>query len=470
MKKNTNVRAAYPLAILSLILLCNPNVGVVDVLPDFIACFILARLLSPGVDRAPYFAEARVALMRLGWLNVAKIGGLIIIGYSRMQNAFGNDTSVVVVTVFSVAELMLGIMAARALFNALFGLGERTEMNATIKDTDKVKPSGMPTNTFAFLTVKAAFNVIPNLFLLTKVDENGMISTVSKGYSVVLATSTLLVLICGVAWCVTTLKYLKLIHKEGQFYSSIYGLSDPDNEERIIKKHICARAKAPLTLLVIAVITLIDIKFDNTFGINLAPNFIFGIMSLIAVLKLRKTTKKGLAPAFMLAAAYTVVSFESFIMESKFLYDYGYSALLHDGVAHSVYNAVEVLAVIELVTLSAFAVMLGRLLISFAYTNTALAPSDERYSRTDADFHRSVKRRIVIFVSMIITVGLIRCIAVFSNGHARLILNQQATATVSSALPFMGAVATALVVVLIAFSYVIFSSLKEDVDLKYGGE
>ena len=470
MKKNKNVRAAYPLAILSLILLCNPNIGVVDVLPDFIACFILAGLLSPGVDRAPYFAEARVALMRLGWLNVAKIGGLIVIGYSRMQNAFGNDTSVVVVTVFSVAELMLGIMAARAVFNALFGLGERTEMNSTIKDTDKVKPSGMPTNTFAFLTVKAAFNVIPNLFLLTKVDENGMIATVSKGYSIVLVTSTLLVLICGVAWCVTTIKYLKSIHREGQFYSSIYSLSNEENERRIVRKHKCEIAKAPLTLLIIAIVTLIDLKFDNTLGINLAPNFIFGIISLIAVLKLRKSTKRGLAPAFMLAAAYTVVSLESFVMESIFLYNYGYSALLHDGIAHSVYNAVEVLALIELITLTAFAVALGELLISFAHENTALSPSDERYSRTDADFHRSLKRRIIIFVAMIITIGVIRCVAVFSNGHAQLILNQHATATVSSALPFMGAVATALVVVLIAYTYVIFSSIKEDVDLKYGGE
>ena len=52
----------------------------------------------------------------------------------------------------------------------------------------------------------------------------------------------------------------------------MYSLSGEDNEQRIIKKHKCEKAKTPLTLLIIAVITLIDIKFDNTFGINLAPN------------------------------------------------------------------------------------------------------------------------------------------------------------------------------------------------------
>ena len=70
---------------------------------------------------------------------------------------------------------------------------------------------------------------------------------------------------------------------------------------------------------------------------------------------------------------------------------------------------------------------------------------------------------------MLITVGVARCVVVYSNGFARLILNQQATATVSSALPWMSAVVTAAVVLLIGFSYYLFSTIKEDVDMKYGG-
>ncbi len=470
MKEQKKPKAAYPLAILCLILLCNPNVGMVDVLPDFIACFILARLLAPGAERAPYFIEAKKALVRLGWLNVGKLGGLMLIGYSRMQNSFGNDTSVVVVTVFAAAELILSISATRAVFNALFGLGERTDMRGTISDVGKAPASMLPTLTYLFFGIKAVLNVIPNFFLLTRISEDGVVSTVAKGYAFALVLSTLLVLACGIVWCIKMAKYVKAIHKEGQFYASIYMLSAGDNEARIVAKRKYAKIKGALTLLFAATVTLIDIKFDNTDGINLMPNFIFGIIALAAILKMRRSVSNGIAPAFVFGAAYTAVSLESFLTESCFLYNYGYSALLDEGVAHTVYNAVEMLALMELATLAAFAVALGKLLIRFALENTAIPPSDERYSRADADFHRSLKRRIIALVTMIITVGTLRCVVVYSNGFAKLVLNQQATATVSSALPWMGAMVTAAVVLLVGFSYYLFSSLKEDVDMKYGGD
>ncbi len=470
MKERKKIRAAYPLAILSLILLCNPNVGVVDILPDFIAYFILARLLLPGTERAPYFMEAKKALVRLGWLNIAKIGGLLLIGYSRMQNSFGNDTAVVVVTVFAAAELVLCISATRAVFGALFGLGERTDMNATITDVGKTRVGTLPTLTYAFFALKQVLNVIPNFFLLTRISSDGVISTIAKGYSFALVLSTVIVLACGIVWCVKLIKYVKAIHKEGQFYSSIYVLSGRENEARIATRHECAKIKGAFTLLFAAAITLIDIKFDNTDGINLLPNFIFGIIAMIAILKLYRATPRGVGAALVSCAAYTVASLEAFVMESCFLYNYGYSALLNKGVAHSVYNAVEVLSVIELISLIIFAVSLGRMLISFAYENTAIPPRDARYSRADADYHRSIKRRIIALVTMIITVGVARCVVVYSNGFARLILNQQATATVSSALPWMSAVVTAAVVLVIGFSYYLFSAIKEDVDMKYGGE
>ena len=469
-KKKRGVRAAYPLAILSIILICNPNFGLVDVLPDFIACFILAKLLSVGIDRAPYFAEAKRAIVRLGWLNVGKIAGLLLVGYSRMQNAFGNDTSVVLITVFSAAELMLGISAVTAVFNALFGLGERTEMNSTIVKSGMISPSHLPLITCVFFGAKAILNVIPNLFLLTRVDENGIISTIAKGYSFALVVSTLIALVCGIIWCVIVCKYLKSIHKEGQFYNSIYVLSPDDNEARIEGKHKCAKLKASLSLIFAAVIMLWDIKFDNTDGINILPSFICGILIMIVAARLRKAVSARVVPTVLTGAIYTVVSVASYLTESYFLYNYGYASLLHEGVAHGVYNAVEIMATAELLAFIAMAASLGRLLITFAYENTAIPPSDARYSRADKDFHRSIRNKIAGLVAMMIAVGVIRCINVFSNGFARLVLNQQATATVTSALPWMGALATAVLVILIGFSYYLFTMLKEELDMKYGGE
>jgi hypothetical protein len=305
---------------------------------------------------------------------------------------------------------------------------------------------------------------------LTRVDENGVISTVARGYSFALIASILITLICGVVWCVIVCKYLKAIHKEGQFYSSIYLLSPRDNELRIEKRRECANIKATLSLVFAAVITLWDIKLDNTAGINLLPSFISGILIVIAAVRMKKSVSAKILPTVLSGAIYTALSIASYLTESFFLYNYGYSALLGEGEAHAVYNVLEITATAEVIAFIAMAISLGRLICSFAYENTAIPPSDERYSRADKDFHRGIKQRVYAVVGMMIAVGVIRCINVYSNGYARLVLNQQATATVMSALPWMGALATAVLVILIGFSYYLFTMLKEELDLKYGGE
>lgn len=468
--KKKGFKGAYPLAIISLILLFNPNIGMVDVLPDFIACFILARLMSPGAERAPYFMEAKRALTRLGWLNVSEIVGLILIGYSRMQNAFGNDTSVMVVTVFSVAELLLYISATSAVFNALFGLGERTNMNASISAIGRIPAGVLPHITYAFFGIKTVLNMIPSFFLLTRVSDDGIISTVAKGYAPALVLSTLTVLIGGIIWCVIIVKYLKAIHKEGQFYNSIFMLSGSENERRIDAMRKTGKAKSALTLLFVASIMMIDIKFDNTGEVNLLPNVIFGIIAIIAICRLRGAISRRILPTALIGGGYCAVSFVSYLAESYFLYKYGYAALLDEGVAHTVYNAVEILSILELAMLIVFISSIGRLLITFVYENTAILPTDERYSRTDADYHRALKHRIIAYVTITVLVGLTRCACTISNGFARLVLNQQATATITSLLPWMGALTTALTVLLIGYSYYLFTMLKEEVDMKFGGE
>ena len=73
--KKTKSRA-YTGIIVALVFLFNPNISVIDILPDFVAYFILARTFLLASDCAPYFEEARVAFKRLGWLSFGKIFGL----------------------------------------------------------------------------------------------------------------------------------------------------------------------------------------------------------------------------------------------------------------------------------------------------------------------------------------------------------------------------------------------------------
>ena len=89
------------LIVLSLVFLLNPVVRVVDILPDFIACAIIVRLLYYVADRAPFFEEARADFLKLGFVSLAKIPAFFIISIARNSNTLDNDTTVLFTFVFS---------------------------------------------------------------------------------------------------------------------------------------------------------------------------------------------------------------------------------------------------------------------------------------------------------------------------------------------------------------------------------
>ena len=123
----TNRKRFYSLIIFSLVLLINPNINVIDLMPDFIAWFILAKLFERAADSAPYFEEARVAFKRLAWVNLAKIPAFILVMLIRSKDTLDNNVYALASLSFAVIETLFIIPAVKNIFLALFHLGERTE-------------------------------------------------------------------------------------------------------------------------------------------------------------------------------------------------------------------------------------------------------------------------------------------------------------------------------------------------------
>ena len=66
------------LIVFALVLLINPTVRVVDIFPDFIACFIIVKQLAYAAYRAPFFEEARDAFKKIAYLSILKLPAFII--------------------------------------------------------------------------------------------------------------------------------------------------------------------------------------------------------------------------------------------------------------------------------------------------------------------------------------------------------------------------------------------------------
>ena len=131
--KNTVKNINYKLLIFSLVLLFNPSLNVVDILPDFIAWFILAKIFERAADSAPYFEEARSNFIRLGWLNLLKIPAFFLILFVKSKDTLDNNIYALVSFSFAIFEIILVTQAIKNIFTAAFYLGERTDVPALIE-------------------------------------------------------------------------------------------------------------------------------------------------------------------------------------------------------------------------------------------------------------------------------------------------------------------------------------------------
>ena len=120
------------LLVFSFVMLFNANINILDILPDFIAWFILAKLFERAADSAAYFEEARSAFLKLGWVSLMKIPALVIVLLIKGKNTLDNDVFALASFTFGVVEAILSVIAVRYIFEALFHLGERTDFKATL--------------------------------------------------------------------------------------------------------------------------------------------------------------------------------------------------------------------------------------------------------------------------------------------------------------------------------------------------
>ena len=211
-------KSAFPI-FLALFLLFNPNISVIDYLPDFIAYLILAKVFLKASDRAPFFKEARDAFIKLAWCNLLKIPALFLITWSRTGNSYGNDTIAIASFVFAVFELFLMITAINNIFDALFRLGERSNCASLIsnfKTSNKksMSPDALKTLTYAFAIIKCACYGLPDMLLLTTMRETAhgtQIITIDTKYPIVLIISQIIGFTIGVIWFKRIKKYAKTV-------------------------------------------------------------------------------------------------------------------------------------------------------------------------------------------------------------------------------------------------------------------
>ncbi len=467
-----NRKKFYTLLIFSLVLLINPNINVLDIMPDFVAWFILAYLFRRASDSAPYFEEARAAFVKLAYINLAKIPAFIFVILVRSKDTTDNNIYALASFSFAVIELIFLLPAIKSIFNALFHLGERTDavsltknFSAPVFKSREISTQSLLECTYFFVICKTVLYFLPDMFLLTRVNDRGQILTVSKYYPYVFLISLAVALTIGIIWFLRIKKYAKGVYEEGLFDESLDRMSKLFCEEDVETKIKLRKIRFALTLTALSSIFIFEVPYDNLRGINILPHFIYGILLFVSVCLIKKHANSS-SLIYLFGGGYIISATVAFIASAGFLSKYEYLDLIDSAEARSSYLFVRISAVIEFVFLVLFVIFIAKVLNSFILQNTGISPEDKKYAKLDIEYHSVLKRMSGTMCLFAILAGTVKCASVFINSDVQLLFTSTGTVTTSS-IPWFNLIVTTSAIIYIAFTFYFISTLKDEVTHKY---
>ena len=346
-KKEKNFKIFWGAFAIAFVFLFNPNVAIIDPLPDLIGYLILSLALSRVAMINETLYDAKRSFERLVVLDAGKL--IAIVWTFGIEAASERDTSLLLWSfVFGVLEVLLAIPAYVKLFEGftLFGNFHPNTSILGIKESKKKSPTDFFKALSVFFVIfKAIFTCLPEISVLS-VSTSGDVSTLSIFYqyiNVVRLLCALLVLVVGVIWLVTAWKYFFRISRDTQFVNSV---NDAYNKKKTTKTgaFVIKDIKIASLFMVIAAIFSIDFNLD---GVNILPDVAVVIFLGIALFYFAKTAKiKKAFPiiAFSLFAAFSI--FEDFV-RYNFSENFYYNAINKSEEAFNSYILTVVAVAIE---------------------------------------------------------------------------------------------------------------------------
>ena len=476
--KKSKIFSSHALITLAVICFVNPTVWLVDLLPDFIGCFIITGALLYHSDRAPFFQEARVAFIKLGIVSLAKIPGFFVLIKVRSANVSDYDISALLTFSFAVLEAYLFTVAIGNLFSAFYYLGERGDCGALIKpfklSVDQnsltvMKPETLKLYTLVFTYVKLAFGSLPEMLQLTDTNDYGSYIQRFDGrliYPIVLLLGMLITLVMGIFFARLFLRYIHAIRSEKQFYPSADALiSDAQRGElnlKIRKREI----KHSTRLLIASCVFLFTLRLDNIGQVNLIPQFAFGILAVLFVSGIERYSVRAITPT-VLSVAFSASSVWAWYEEVKFLDVYSFDLLSSSNKALENYPAVMNSAFVSAVALACAVVSLAIFISGFLKKNLFSGATED--GRILKERYRSHIVNLLIWCAagiLAATAGFLEIL--FKYYSSTTLVNSGAAGSgmvTSGLIPWFGTLVFILNLAFLCTTVMIVSKIKDDSDV-----
>ena len=406
--KNKMIR--FGLLTCGLIFFCNPNINIVDVVPDCIGCLLIVVALTKLGDLCADIGEAKRAFTTLFWITLSKLPAVILLLWITGKNANEETMWLVFTFCYAVGETVFALRAFSLLFDGLAYLGSRQDggeflyvwqtkpTGDTSRRTRSKRIENLMRLTSGFLVIKALLYTLPEFCRLSSYDSLGYITpeglALSGFYSLFVGASVLLGLIIGIVWLCKVLGYVRHIAKHTDFWNDLYRQYETDVLPRT-GIFVMRRMHAFCALISAAAIFSVDFYLDE---VNCLPDFVSAILFFIAACVIAKDAG-GALWLKITSAAYFLASAVTFVTMIGFTNEYPYSAVHKIERAQMLYsryaisNAVAQMAFIAV--MFSLAALLMRIVRAHTGINTVTGVSNSSRPLVQVYRGRTVRMRIV---------------------------------------------------------------------------
>ncbi len=333
---------------LSLVFLLNPNINIIDFLPDFIGYILLCVALTSLSDINETVADALGMFKKLILIDAAKIVALLwVFGISVVNER--NSSLMLWSFTFGVLEMLFVIPAFIKLFKGITELGYLHDNTSVVgakkagskkNYTDKVRSL-----TVLFVGLKAVMSFLPELSDLTSTEynENMGITNMYRYIGLMRMLCFIPVLIVGIIWIVRCVTYFNRVSKDVEFVGALERVYD---EKVAHKSGIFVKRNIAIAFGVLLVATFfsLDFRMEN---INMFPDFVSAVLLFAFFLVISKKTKMNVKLPVALACVYFAVSVWAYVSEVAFFRDFYYGAIYRSEEAMSAYVLMAVSACVS---------------------------------------------------------------------------------------------------------------------------
>lgn len=388
------------------IFLFNPDVGIIDFIPDFIGYIFPLIALSKLRDLSEKFEDA---YKRIGIAALVSVGKLVSVflsfGFIGPGEGGYQSSMMLFSLVFFALELLFVIPAFRSFFSAIYFMGEIHSCpyisGDIIKKNGKRKKNRtdrISNATTVFIAARAVCAMLPQLSIMSSHGFDDTVYDFSRFHGLFMAIGFIVCLCFSVWWIIKAYIYFIGLCKQKEFKVAL--------KENYLKKvqskkisFILRNVGTFTSVLTVAAFFGIDL-FINDSTINVIPDILFALMMMASVLlipQLMKPSRKLSVISCMLFAVYAVTSLIKDWLHADYFRNHTMFAYYRDPSAYSLYNSFTAVSVIDAIILAACVIMMTRIIayIEKGYAISKLSIENDSIQRMNNAESREFARSYI---------------------------------------------------------------------------